>query len=232
MSEDEYASLTIHELPESERPQERLLRNGPGSLNNAELLALILRTGSQRENVIRLSERVLARLGGLQGLLTATPHSLESLHGLGTSKLAQVLALAELARRASALPAPEHPIVREAADAARLLMDMATLAQEHVRVLLLDARRQCTGIHTIYIGTVNATALRAAEVYREAVARNAPALIVAHNHPSGDPSPSPEDIALTRTLVAAGRVLDIQLIDHLIIGHGAWRSLRELKLGF
>ncbi len=232
MNDEEYASPTIGDLPESERPGERLLHGGPDNLSSAELLAVILRTGSQRENGIRLAERVLSRLGGLQGLLSAAPRQLESIHGLGASKRAQILALAELVRRASNLPAPEQPVIRQSADAARLVMDMATLAQEHVRVLLLDARRRCTGIHTVYIGTVSATAVRAAEIYREAVTRNAPALIVAHNHPTGDPSPSPEDVALTRSLAAAGRVLDIQLIDHLIIGRGEYRSLRELKLGF
>lgn len=226
------ARLSLHDLPPGERPRERLLMHGAAALSNAELLALILRTGTSGEHVLRLAERVLARAGGLHGLLNATPADLDGLHGLGPGKLAQVLAVAELARRLSAFSPHEHPLIRSAEDAARLLADMAHLPQEHVRVLLLDAGRRAVGMSTVYVGTLHTTALRVAELYREAVARNCPALIVAHNHPSGDPSPSPEDVQITRALVAAGDLLDIQLIDHLIIARDGWRSLREAGLGF
>jgi DNA repair protein RadC len=223
--------LTIQDLPESERPREKLLRQGADALSNSELLALVLRTGAQGESVLRLAERVLARVGGLHGLLRAAPADLSGLHGLGETKLTQLLAVAELARRLSALSPQEHPVIRSAEDASRLFMDMAYLPQEHVRVLLLDSARRAITISTVYIGTLHTTALRVAEVYREAIARSAAALILAHNHPSGDPSPSPEDIAITRTLTAAGELLDIQFIDHLIIARDGWRSLRNAGLG-
>ncbi|MEO1647051.1 MAG: JAB domain-containing protein, partial [Chloroflexota bacterium] len=126
----------------------------------------------------------------------------------------------------------DRPEIRRAEDAARLLIDMGHLTQEQVRVMLLDSQRCVMHIETVYIGTVSTSVLRVAELFREAILRNSPAIIMAHNHPSGEPTPSPEDIDLTRAVVKAGTVLDIQVIDHLIIGQSKWSSLREMKLGF
>ncbi|MCA9902960.1 MAG: DNA repair protein RadC [Anaerolineae bacterium] len=226
------ASLSLHDLPASERPRERLLRLGAEALTNAELLALILRTGSQQDSVVHLAERVLARIGGLHGLLGVRQADLMDLHGLGETKRTQLLATAELARRLSTITPHDQPVVRKAEDAVGLVQDMAYLVQEHVRVLLLDSGGRVVAISTIYIGTLNASVVRVAEVYREAIARNCPALILAHNHPSGDSAPSPEDVELTRALAAAGDLLDIKFVDHLIVARGGWTSLRESNLGF
>lgn len=226
------ASLSLHDLPASERPRERLLRLGAEALTNAELLALILRTGSQQESVVHLAERVLARIGGLHGLLSVRPADLLDIHGLGETKRTQLLATAELARRLTTITPHDQPVIYKAEDAVGLVQDMAHLQQEHVRALLLDSGRRVVAISTIYIGTLNASVVRVAEVYREAIARNCPALILAHNHPSGDPAPSPEDVEITRALTAAGELLDIQFLDHLIIARGGWTSLRESNLGF
>jgi DNA repair protein RadC len=221
---------TIHDLPDDDRPRERLLRLGAGALSNTELIALLLGTGTNGENVLRLAERILARVGGLEGLHRASLGDLQEIKGVGDSKRAQIMAAAELARRMAALPAPERDTIRNAEDAARLVADMAHLAQEQVRLLLLDPSKRVIARSTLYIGTASTTVVRIAEVYREAIQRAASALILAHNHPSGDPTPSPEDIELTRALVAAGRLLDIQFVDHLIIGRDGWLSLRDMGL--
>jgi DNA repair protein RadC len=225
-------SVSIHDMPAAERPRERLRSLGAASLSSAELLAIILRTGSAEENVLRLCQRILAHFDGLQGLAQATPADLEQIRGLGAAKVAQIVATLELGRRLAANVPNERPVVNSAADAARLFMDMAHLQQEHVRVMLLDLNRRVIATPTVYIGTLNASVLRVSEIFREAVTRNSPAIIVAHNHPSGDPTPSPEDIEITRALIAAGKLLDITLVDHLVIGQTEWQSLRMLGLGF
>lgn len=224
--------LMIQDMSDSDRPRERLLQYGASALSNAELLAIILRTGTAAENVLHLSERILAQYNGLQGLAQAAPADLLNIKGLGTAKIAQVCAAVELGNRLMTQRDEPRPIINTAADAARLVMDMRLLSQEHVRVMLLDNNRRVQAITTVYMGTVNASLLRVAEVFREAVVRNCPAIILVHNHPSGDPAPSPEDIELTRTLIAGGRLLDITLLDHIIIGDHAWSSLKELGLAF
>jgi DNA repair protein RadC len=225
-------SISIQDMPGNERPRERLIHHGANALSNAELLAIILRTGTAQENVLHLAERILARYQGLQGLSQTSPEELQQVAGLGEAKATQILAALEIGKRATAYNGNERPIVNGAVDAARLVMDMGNLRQEQVRAILLDSGRRVIAIPTVYIGTLNTSVLRVSEIFREAITRNSPALILAHNHPSGDPSPSPEDIELTRTLVAAGNLLDIQVLDHIIIGQPRWTSLKELGLGF
>lgn len=225
-------SISIQDMPGNERPRERLMQHGASALSNAELLAIILRTGTTQENVLHLAERILARYQGLQGLSQTSPEELQEVAGLGAAKATQILAALEIGKRLTAYNVNERPLVNTAADAARLVMDMGVLRQEQVRIILLDSARRVIAIPTVYIGTLNTSVLRVSEIFREAITRNSPALIIAHNHPSGDPSPSPEDIELTRTLAAAGNLLDIQLLDHLIIGQPRWVSLKEMGLGF
>jgi len=224
--------ISIQDMPDNERPRERLMQYGANALSNAELLAIILRTGTAQENVVRLAERILARYQGLHGLAQASPEELQDVPGLGAAKATQILAALEIGKRSITYNGNERPTIHTAADAARLVMDMGTLRQEQVRVLLLDSTQRVIAIPTVYTGTLNTSVLRIAEIFREAITRNSPALILIHNHPSGDPSPSPEDMELTRTLIAAGNLLDIQVIDHLIIGQPRWLSLKEMGLGF
>ncbi len=224
--------LTMNDIPTEERPRERLLNRGAQYVSNAELLAIILRTGTAGENVLHLAERILAEHDGLIGLARISQAELEQISGLGPAKVSQILATLELARRLATLPIPDQPFIHSADDAVRLVMDMGYLQQEHFRVILLDAARRVMSIPTIYIGTLNATVLRVAEVFREAITRNAPSLILVHNHPSGDPSPSPEDVEITRTIVQAGLLLDITVLDHLIISQHGWRSLKNLGIVF
>jgi len=224
---------TIKDLPEYERPRERLKRLGPGALSTAELLAIVLRTGIGGENALALAGRLLARYGGLAGLARATLSQLESEKGLGLAKAAQVQAAVELGRRLMLAAPEERPQIRSPADAAMLLMsEIGHQEQEHFHVLFLDIRNRVLGSESVYKGSLSQTQVRVADVFREAVRRNCAAIIVAHNHPSGDPAPSPDDIAVTRDLVAAGRLLGIEVLDHLVIGHQRWVSLRERGLGF
>jgi DNA repair protein RadC len=224
--------VSIHDLPDGERPRERLLTHGAAALSSAELLAIILRTGTGQENVLRLAERILAQFGGIPGLAEASPAELLQIRGLGEAKIAQLIASLELGRRLVAHSPAEHPLVSNAGDAARIVGDMVHLKQEHVRVILLDSSRRVIAVPTVYIGTLNASVLRVSEIYREAITRNSPAIILVHNHPSGDPDPSPEDVEMTRTLIAAGNLLDISLLDHIIIGHSGWVSLKEMGVAF
>lgn len=225
--------LRIREMPAEERPRERLRAYGPGRLSAAELLAIILRVGTASENAVRLGERLLARFKGLEGISKATFGELKAEHGLGEAKAAQVQAALELGRRLMALQPEDRVSVRSPQDVFNLLRaDMALLDQERLRVVLLNARNQVVGTPEIYRGSVNSAHVRVAEVLRPAVRENCPSMVVAHNHPSGDPTPSAADVTLTRELVAAGKQMGIEVLDHIIIGQGSFVSMKELRLGF
>ena len=225
---------TIRELPNGQRPRERLRELGPQALNQAELLAILLRTGMPGENVVNMATRIIAEFGGLSGLCRADYAELNQQRGLSDAKACQVIAALELGRRVAALPPTVRPQISCAQDAAKLIApDLEMLDQEHLIVLLLNTRNHVLVKRTVYVGTVNSSAVRPAEVLRPAVRENAPSIIVAHNHPSGDPTPSPEDVSITRDLVAAGKLMDIEVLDHLVIGSGgAFVSLKEKGLGF
>ena len=223
----------IRDLPSGERPRERLLHYGAGALSTAELLAIILRVGSSGENVVRVAEKLLARYQGLPGLSQATIQELCAARGMGEAKAAQIKAALELGRRLLVAAPQERPQVRAPADAANLLMaEMSLLSQEHLRTVLLDTRNRVISIPTVYIGSLNSASVRIAEVFREAIRANCAAMIVVHNHPSGDPSPSPEDVQITRHLVEAGVMLGIDVLDHLVIGQQRFVSMKERALGF
>ena len=225
---------TILDLPPRERPRERLREHGPRYLNNAELVAILLRSGVSGENAINVAMRILAEFDGLAGLARAGYAELCRQHGLNHAKSSEIMAALELGRRIASLAPEERAQISCPQDAASLLTaEMEPLVQENLVVLLLNTRNRVVARRTIYIGTANSSAVRPAEVLRPAIRENAPSFIVAHNHPSGDPTPSPEDISVTRDLVAAGKLMDIELLDHLIIGHGGrFTSLKEKRLGF
>jgi DNA repair protein RadC len=235
MAEDDHPpySLTIHDIDRQHRPRERLLQVGERAVATAELLAIILRTGTGGENVIRLAERLLHSFNGLPGLARASVTELQNVKGIGAAKAVEIKAALELVRRRLASSPEERPKVTSPADAANLLMsEMAFLEQEHLRLILLDTRNQVLATPTVYIGSLNTSVVRVGELFRAAIRENAAALIVAHNHPSGDPSPSPEDIHVTRQINQAGQLLDISLLDHIIIGQQRYVSLKERGLGF
>jgi DNA repair protein RadC len=224
----------ISDLPSTDRPRERLSADGPRSLHNAELLAILLRVGVEGENAVRLAERLLKELGGLAGLHRAGVADLCRIKGIGEAKAAQLLAAVELGRRITAAVPEERLVIKSPADAANLLMyDLAAREQEYLFVVLLDTRNRVIGQPIeVYHGSLNTSLVRVGEIFRHAVKANAAALIVAHNHPSGDPAPSPEDVAVTRAIVEAGKLLDVDVLDHLVIGHHRFVSLKERGLGF
>lgn len=227
----EYRS-TIKDMPSGDRPRERLAQVGASALSNAELLAITLRTGSGGESALSLAQRLLNR-HGLAGLARKPIAELKEERGLGQTKIVQIKAAFELGRRLLASTPDERPQIRTPADAANILMsEMALLEQEQLRVMLLDTRNRVLAVPTLYAGSLNTTMIRVSEVFREAIRHNAAALIVAHNHPSGDPSPSPEDVAVTREMIKAGQLLDIEVLDHLVIGQQQFVSLKERGLGF
>ena len=238
MAEAEDESLEYHprikELPSGDRPRERLAEVGASGLSNAELLAILLRVGLKGTNAVRLAENMLAQMGGLPGLHRASYSDLCAIKGAGTAKAAQLQAALELGRRIAISSPDERVVIKSPADAANLLMyQLAPLDQEYLFVILLDTRNRVMGRPLeVYHGSLNTSLIRVGEVFREAVKQNAAGIIVAHNHPSGDPSPSPEDVAVTRALVEAGKLLDVDVLDHLVIGHHRFVSLKERGLGF
>lgn len=223
----------IKDLPLSERPRERLEHYGAGALSTSELLAIILRTGVGGENVINLASRLLAQFGGLRGLFKADLAQISALKGMGQAKTAQVKAALELGRRLLTASPEERPQVKSPADVADLLLlEMGALEQEEMRVLFLDTKSRVLGISTIYVGSLHTAWLRVGELFREAVRRNCAAIIVVHNHPSGDPTPSPDDVKITQEIVKAGELLGVEVLDHLVIGSQRYVSLKERGLGF
>ena len=221
-------SRLIRDLPGSDQPLVRLQQHGPGVLSAPELLAVLLGT----PDGLALAEDALVRFGGLLGLSRASAQELIALKGVGPARAAQLKAALALGQRLiSETQQDERRQIRSPADAAALLLsEMQCLEQEHLRVLVLDTKNRILANTDVYVGNVNSIAIRAGEVYRLAVRLGAPAILVAHNHPSGDPTPSPEDVTVTRQLMEAGKVLDIECLDHLVLGLGRWVSLRERGL--
>lgn len=236
---DEDASPTqryahsIREMPSEDRPREKLSRFGPGSLTDSELLAILLRTGVQGENVLTLSQRLLRDYGGLTGLSRVPLSQLCELRGMGEAKATMLKAALEIGRRLLLAEPDQRLQVRSPGDLANpLMLEMAGLEQEHLKLVMLDNKNRVLKMQTMYVGTINSSHIRIAEVFREAIRQNAAGIIIAHNHPSGDPTPSPEDVRVTEELIKAGKLLDIELLDHLVIGHQRFVSLRERRLAF
>jgi DNA repair protein RadC len=224
---------TIHDLPSSERPRERLKREGPTALSTAELLAIIFRVGAAGENVLSVSSRLLAKYGGLAGLARAPMSDLQAEYGLGEAKVIALKAAFELGRRLTIASPDERYQIRTPSDTANLLMgEMSVLEHEEMRVVMLDTRNRVIAITTAYQGSLNTSVVRVGELFREAIRRNAAAVIIVHNHPSGDPSPSPEDVSVTRAIIQAGQLLDVDVLDHLVIGQQRFVSLKDRGLAW
>ncbi len=220
----------IREMPPGEQPLNRLYQVGTGAVSDAELIAAVVQT----PDALDLAYELL-RLAG--GSLSRLPHltriQLKQLAGIGDAQAARLQAALELGNRVLSAEAGERERVASPADAANLLMvEMMTLEQEHLRLILLDTRNRVLATPTVYIGSLNTSVVRIGELFKQALIHNAAALIVVHNHPSGDPSPSPEDVGVTRQLVQAGQLLDVAVLDHIVIGHNRWVSLKERGLGF
>jgi DNA repair protein RadC len=227
------STYRITDMAESERPRERLAKHGAGSLNNAELIAILLRVGVPGENAVQVASRLLGTFGGLLGLHRAPFDEVCAQHGLGPAKAAQIKAALELSNRLHQIIPEERRAINSPTDAADLVkFEMSALEQEELRVLLLDTRNRVQDTVTIYRGSLNSSQVRVGELFKAAIRRNAAAIIVVHNHPSGDPTPSPDDIVITRAIVQAGKLLDVNVLDHLIIGANQFVSLKERGVEF
>ncbi len=215
-------------LPEEERPREKLMAQGTASLSNLELLTVILGTGCRGRGVTELAGHLLTAFGGLRGLATTDPWELSKVTGMGKAKAAQVTAALALGQRANQLDARQKRVVQSPADAAAVFCsDLRFLAKEHFRCLVLDVKNQILTNELVSIGTLNASLVHPREVFRPAISRAGAGVILAHNHPSGDPTPSREDLGLTKRLAECGNLLGIEVLDHIIIGDNTFISLRE-----
>jgi DNA repair protein RadC len=226
-------SRSVRELPLAERPRMRLAARGAAGLSAAELIGLVWSSGSRTATTTTVAQEALAGMGGLAALAASSPLELERVPGVGPARAAQLAAAFELGRRA----VTDWPVgrwtIRGPADLAqRLVTDMGHLEREELRVVLLDTRNGVLASPTVYRGNVSVALVRVGELFRDAVRLHAARTILVHNHPSGDPAPSPDDLHLTAEAVAGGRLLDIAVLDHLVVGHGTWVSLRDRGVPF
>jgi len=221
----------ISYLHERDKPVSRLLAYGAGFLGTDELLAAVF--GQNGQGLVDARALLAAFDGRLDVLAMATAEEMMTVAGIGPARVAQVKAALELGRRLLVAMPRERQHMRGPADVANMLMpEMSLLEQEELRVVLLDSRTRVIDVETVYVGSVNHAQVRVGEVFRSAIRRNAVAIMLVHNHPTGDPSPSPEDVGVTRSIVEAGRLLNIDVLDHLTIGRGRFISFRERGLGF
>lgn len=218
----------MRDLPQEERPRERLIRDGSRALSDAELVAILLRTGRPGASALDMARRLLAEWGGPAGLLGACPRSLRST-GLGPAKAACLLAALELGRRLARARLPERkPLADPAAAASYLGLRYFLKDQEVMGALFLDTRNRLIGETEAYRGTLNRAAVEPRALLKQGLLRDAAGLILFHTHPSGDPAPSAEDLAFTRRMADAGTVVGVRLVDHLILGScGRWVSLKR-----
>ena len=226
---------TLKSLPIALRPRERLEHRGASDLSDAELLAIIVRTGTPSCNALELASRALARHGGLAGVDRAAVRELCEDQGLGPTKAIAIKAALELGKRLVSLNPGQRARIGSPRDVFNLLRaEMAGLEQEQLRVLLLSAKNQVLAAPELYRGSLVGTSVRLGELFREAIRQNVASIVLVHNHPSGDPTPSGEDVRLTRDAVQAGKLLDIDVLDHVVIGHGddCFVSMKERALGF
>ena len=227
------ASRSIRDLPAAERPRERLAMRGPGGLSAAELIALVWGTGSGGRSAVQLAEDALARHASVAALARATDVELASIPGVGEAKAARLAAAFELGRRSVADWPAGRWTVRSPRDVAdRMTPDMGRLEREELRVVSLNAKNVVQRVSTVYVGNVSASLVRVGELFRDAVRLDASGVVLVHNHPSGDPTPSPDDLHLTAEAIAAGRLLDVDVLDHVVVGHDAWVSLRDRGVTF
>lgn len=218
----------LRDLPSDDRPRERMLKGGPSSLSNAELLAILLRTGTQAESVVALAQRVLQEAGSLRGLSDVSVEQLTGIRGIGEAKAMQLQAGIELGRRMARSVMEDRVKIRSPQDVASLLKEeLRYLQKEHFIVLFLNTKNFVIGQETLSMGSLNASIVHPREVFRAAIKRSSASIVCAHNHPSGDPTPSAEDIELTQRLVEAGKLIGIEVLDHLVIGDSGFVSLKE-----
>lgn len=224
--------FTIKDMPISERPREKMMSSGAGSLSNAELLAIIIRTGNKNDTAIELASRILSMDSrGIEYLSDTSLEELMGISGIGLSKACQIMAAIEIGKRLSKIGPHDRIKVTSPDILADILMDeMRYLNKENFRIAILDTKNQILGIENISVGTLNASIVHPRDVFKAAIKRNANSLILIHNHPSGDVTPSKEDISITHRLIECGDLMGIRILDHIIIGDGRYYSFKEKNL--
>ncbi len=222
-------NVMLREIPNEDRPRERLLQFGAEALSSTELLAILIRTGTAKESAVKLADKVLAMSGGLRHLVDLSIEQLTSIRGVGQAKALQLQAGIELGRRMARSGLQDAPAVKSPRDAADIVMDeLRYLQKEHFMVIFLNTKNRVIGKETLSVGSLNASIVHPREVFRSAIKRSSASIICAHNHPSGDPTPSSEDIEVTHRLSAAGELVGIELLDHLIVADRQFASMKEL----
>ncbi len=221
-------TIMLRDLPREERPRERMLRSGAEALSHAELLAILLVTGTRQESALMVAQRLLGQTDGLRKLADMEIEELIGIKGIGPAKAVQLKAAIELGRRMAASRVGDRVIIRSPRDAAELLAEqLRYLQKEHFVCLFLNTKNQVIAQETLSIGSLNASIVHPREVFRAAIKYGSASIVCAHNHPSGDPAPSPEDIAITKRLVESGRIVGIDVLDHIVVGDGHFISLKE-----
>ncbi|ADL68643.1 RadC family protein [Thermoanaerobacterium thermosaccharolyticum] len=224
----EESRITIKDLPEDDRPRERLIKYGPSVLSNAELMAIIIGTGNRDESAIMLSQRLLSEGNGLKYLLDTGVERLSEIKGIGLAKAAKIKAAIELGRRLALAGYSDGYIIKKPDDVISLLMDeMRYLNKEYFKVVMLNVKNKVIAVDTVSIGSLNTSIVHPREVFKAAIERSASSIIMVHNHPSGDPTPSREDIEVSDRIFKSGNLLGIKVLDHIIIGDGIGISLKE-----
>ncbi|MDQ0495570.1 MULTISPECIES: RadC family protein [Paenibacillus] len=221
----------LRDLPHEERPRERMMTYGADALSNAELLAILLRTGTQNESSVHLAQRILQQAGNLRQLVDMSLSELTQIKGIGNAKAIQLKAGIELGRRLALSRHLETPVISCPRDVADLLFEqLRYLQKEHFVCLFLNTKNHVIAQETLSMGSLNSAIVHPREVFRAAIKCSSASIICAHNHPSGDPKPSPEDVQLTRRLMDAGNIVGIDVLDHIVIGDGTFVSLKEQGL--
>lgn len=230
--ENEKYITTIKEMPRYERPREKMMKYGPRSLSNAELIAIILSTGTKDKTAIDLARSILCFSNeGIGFLANCSIEELSSLKGIGLAKSSQIIAAIELGKRISLSTRVNNYRIKGPEDVSNLLMEeMKHLKQEHFNIILLSTKNEVISVENISIGSLNASIVHPREVFLRAIKRSSASIILAHNHPSGDPQPSKEDILITKRLVESGKIIGIEVLDHVIMGDNNYCSLKERQL--
>ena len=228
---DKEASFTIHDLPKPERPRERLQKFGPEALSAQELLALVIGRGIPRKSVMSIAQELLAKFGNVKAISQATIEELSQIKGIGLAKAAQIKACFELGKREDLEPEVKDFDVKNPEGVVKAIRaSIKDKAKEHFKLILLNPRNKIIGISTISIGTLNASLVHPREVFKDAIVHSAASVVLAHNHPSGDPEPSEDDLKITKKLVESGKILGIEVVDHIIIGKNNFCSYKEKGL--